>query len=108
MRKARQVRYREEELTQTSYRNVDDSNKEKNFRVSNLRNLIDHTVIFDEATGHQRLTISLHYYLDGVRRSHVMQEDWTTNSILPLCYYLRVEKLWQCEQWTWKRQQFVQ
>ena len=53
MRKARQVRYREEELTQTSYRNVDDSNKEKNFRVSNLRNLIDHTVIFDEATGHR-------------------------------------------------------
>lgn len=43
----------EEELTQTSYRNVDDSNKEKNFRVSNLRDLIDHTVIFDEATGHR-------------------------------------------------------
>lgn len=51
----------EEELTQTSYRNVDDSNKEKNFRVSNLRDLIDHTVIFDEATGHR-------FHIELVRR----------------------------------------
>ena len=32
---------------------MDDSNKEKNFRVSNLRHLIDHTVIFDVVTGYE-------------------------------------------------------
>ena len=28
-------------------------NAEKNFRVSDLHDLIDHTVIYDEATGHR-------------------------------------------------------